>query len=123
MRRRRLVGTASAVAMAATAGVASVALWVSFSKAKPNLTAILVSLPESGNGTILTRGWIDPENRTSDWPTEEVTPDAFDRLSFDLQPKDVVDPAGRRLGLMILSSDREFTVRPAPGSPASTTRP
>ena len=48
--------------------------------AKANLTAILVSLPASGNGTILTRGWIDPENRNSDWTTEPVTPGAFYRL-------------------------------------------
>jgi hypothetical protein len=77
---------------------------------------LLVSLPETGNGTILTRGWIDPENRTSDWTTEAVTPGQLDRLDFDLQPKDVVVPAGRRLALMVLSSDREFTVRPAPGT-------
>jgi X-Pro dipeptidyl-peptidase len=97
-------------------GTPRVSLHASFSKPKANLTAILVSLPETGNGTILTRGWIDPENRTSDWTTEAVTPGVFYRLRFDLQPKDVVVPAGRRLGLMVISSDREFTVRPAPGT-------
>jgi predicted acyl esterase len=97
-------------------GTPRVSLDASFSKAKANLTAILVSLPETGNGTILTRGWIDPENRTSDWTTEAVTPGVFYRLRFDLQPKDVVVPAGRRLGLMVISSDREFTVRPAAGT-------
>ena len=97
-------------------GTPTVALNTSFSKPKANLTALLVSLPETGNGTILTRGWIDPENRTSDWTTEAVTPGQLDRLDFDLQPKDVVVPAGRRLALMVLSSDREFTVRPAPGT-------
>jgi predicted acyl esterase len=97
-------------------GTPTVSLNASFSKPKANLTAILVSLPESGNGTILTRGWIDPENRTSDWTTKTVTPGVFYRLKFDLQPKDVVVPAGRRLGLMVISSDREFTVRPAPGT-------
>jgi predicted acyl esterase len=97
-------------------GTPQVSLNASFSKAKANLTAILVSLPESGNGTILTRGWIDPENRTDDWTTEPVTRGEFYRLRFGLQPKDVVVPAGRRLGLMVLSSDREHTVRPAPGT-------
>ena len=33
-----------------------------------------------------------------------------------MQAKDAVIPAGRRLGLMVLSSDREYTVRPAPGT-------
>ena len=97
-------------------GTPRVAIHAAFSTPKANLTAILVSLPETGNGTILTRGWIDPENRNSDWTTEPVTPGAFYRLGFDLQPKDVVVPAGRRLGLMVISSDREFTVRPAPGT-------
>jgi X-Pro dipeptidyl-peptidase len=97
-------------------GTPRVSLNASFSREKANLTAILVSLPASGNGTILTRGWIDPENRNSDWTTEPVTPGTFYRLGFDLQPKDVVVPAGRRLGLMVLSSDRDHTVRPAPGT-------
>ncbi len=97
-------------------GTPTVSLNASFSTPKANLTALLVSLPETGPGTILTRGWIDPENRTSDWTTEAVTPGQLYRLDFDLQPKDVVVPAGRRLALMVLSSDREFTVRPAPGT-------
>ena len=97
-------------------GTPTVSLNASFSEAKANLTALLVSLPETGPGTILTRGWIDPENRTSDWTTEAVTPGQFYRLDFDLQAKDAVVPAGRRLALMVLSSDREFTVRPAPGT-------
>jgi predicted acyl esterase len=97
-------------------GTPTVSLNASFSRPKANLTAILVSLPETGNGTILTRGWIDPQNRSSDWRTKKVTPGVFYRLEFDLQPKDVVVPAGRRLGLMVISSDREFTVRPAPGT-------
>jgi predicted acyl esterase len=83
---------------------------------KANLTAILVSLPATGNGTILTRGWIDPENRNNEYVSEALTPGAFYRLNFTMQPKDVVVAAGRRLGLMVLSSDREFTVRPPAGT-------
>ena len=96
-------------------GTPTVTLRAAFSTPKANLTALLVSLPETGNGTILTRGWIDPENRSSDWTTEPVTPGEFYRLGFDLQAKDVVVAAGRRLGLMVLSSDREHTVRPPYG--------
>jgi predicted acyl esterase len=104
-------------------GTPRVSLRASFSKAKANLTAILVSLPASGNGTILTRGWIDPENRASDFASAPVRPGTFYRLNVDLQPKDVVVPAGRRLGLMILSSDREHTVRPAPGTQVTLDTP
>ena len=97
-------------------GTPRVTLDAAFSKTKANVTAILVSLPETGNGTILTRGWRDPENRTSDFTTEPITPGTSYKLGIDLQAKDAVIPAGRRIGLMVLASDREFTVRPAPGT-------
>ena len=97
-------------------GTPRVTLNAAFSKTKANITAILVSLPETGAGTILTRGWRDPENRINDYTTSPITPGSFYSLPIDLQAKDAVIPAGRRLGLMVLSSDREFTVRPAPGT-------
>jgi predicted acyl esterase len=99
-------------------GTPTVKIKAAFSKSKANLTAILVSLPGTGTtgSTILTRGWTDPENRTSDYVSEAITPGSFYDLDFDLQAKDSVISAGRRLGLMVLSSDREFTVRPAPGT-------
>jgi hypothetical protein len=98
-------------------GTPRVRLNASFSATKANITAILVSLPGgTGNGTILTRGWRDPENRNSEYVNEALTPGTFYGLDIDLQPKDAVIPAGRRLGLMVLSSDREFTIRPAPGT-------
>jgi len=102
-------------------GTPTIKLKAAFSKPKANITAILVSLPATGNtgGTILTRGWMDPENRTSDYVSEPITPGTYYDLNFDLQAKDAVVAAGRRLGLMILSSDREFTVRPAPGTEVS----
>jgi X-Pro dipeptidyl-peptidase len=33
-----------------------------------------------------------------------------------MQPKDSVVVAGHRIGVMILSSDQEATIRPAPGT-------
>ena len=92
-------------------------LRMAFSKPAANLTGILISYPAgTGNGTILSRGWLDPENRHSDRVSEPVVPGAFYDLRFDLQPKDMVIPAGRRLAFMILSSDNEHTLRPAPGT-------
>ena len=83
-------------------GTPRVTLDAAFSKTKANITAILVSLPETGAGTILTRGWRDPENRTSDFTTEPITPGTSYKLGIDLQAKDAVIPAGRRIGLMVL---------------------
>ena len=45
-----------------------------------------------------------------------MTPGTFYKLDFDMQPRDMVIAAGRRLGLMVLSSDRDYTVRPAGGT-------
>ena len=94
-------------------------LRIAFSKPKANLTGILISYPGTGgNGTILARGWLDPENRASMYRSDPITPGQFYDLSFDLQPKDMVIPAGRRLAFMILSSDFEHTLRPAAGHAA-----
>ncbi len=98
-------------------GAPRVSLRVAFSKPRANVTAALVSLPGSGSGgTILTRGWIDPENRTSDATSEPVSPGTFYTLSFAMQPKDTIVASGRRLALMVFSSDRQYTLRPAPGT-------
>lgn len=100
-------------------GTPLISLNVAFSKAKANLTALIVSLPATGNGTIITRGWMDPENRVSTFETNPVTIGQAYQLDFDLQPKDSVIAAGRRLGVMIISSDNEYTVRPAAGTQLS----
>ena len=98
-------------------GTPTITLTVAFSKPKANLTAHLISYPGgTGNGTVISRGWIDPENRASPAFTEVVVPGKSYKLTFDFQPKDSVIAAGRRLGVMILSSDRDYTIRPAPGT-------
>jgi X-Pro dipeptidyl-peptidase len=37
-------------------------------------------------------------------------------MSFDLIPDDQVIPAGQQIGLMIFSSDNQFTLLPEPGT-------
>ena len=108
-------------------GTPTVSLSAAFSKPKANLSVYLVSLPADGSaGTILTRGWRDPENRNSDYVSDPVAPGTFYRLNVDLMPKDSIVKAGNRLGLMVMSSDHDYTIRPAPGTqvtvdPAATT--
>jgi X-Pro dipeptidyl-peptidase len=98
-------------------GTPTIQLMLAFSKPKANVTAHLISYPEStGTATVISRGWIDPENRSSAAVTEAVTPGTSYKLTFDFQPKDSVLGVGRRLGIMILSSDRDYTIRPAPGT-------
>ncbi|HWK28744.1 MAG TPA: CocE/NonD family hydrolase [Solirubrobacter sp.] len=100
-------------------GTPKVTLKVAFSKPKANLSAALISYPPSGAGTILTRGWVDPENRNSDFVSDPITPGTFYDVSFDMQAKDAIVPAGRRLALMVFSSDRQYTIRPAAGTEVS----
>jgi X-Pro dipeptidyl-peptidase len=98
-------------------GTPLVSLNVAFSKPKDNLTAILFSLATNGTGaTIISRGWMDPENRSSILATTPLTVGQPYQLDFDMQPKDSVVAAGRRVGIMVISSDNEYTVRPAAGT-------
>jgi X-Pro dipeptidyl-peptidase len=98
-------------------GTPTITLTLAFSKPKANVTAHLISYPDGpGSATVISRGWIDPENRHSPAVTEPVRTGKSYKLRFDFQPKDSVIPAGRRLGVMILSSDHDHTIRPAPGT-------
>jgi len=98
-------------------GTPTITLTMAFSKPKANLTAHLISYPGgAGNATVISRGWIDPENRTSPAVTESIATGKSYKLTFDFQPKDSVIAAGQRLGVMILSSDYDHTIRPAPGT-------
>lgn len=94
-----------------------------------NLSVYLVQLPwtgaQIGAGNLITRGWADPQNAgslkkggnyDSRTPGTPLKPGEFATLTFDLQPDDQVVPAGKRIGLMILSSDRDFTLWPKPGT-------
>jgi X-Pro dipeptidyl-peptidase len=81
----------------------------------------LVSLPwvegrRSSRGGVITRGWADPQNHQSLTESEPLVPGTFYNLTFDLQPDDQIIPAGQQIGLMIFSSDREFTLWPPPGT-------
>jgi len=94
------------------------------SKPAANLSVWLVALPWT-EGTrrapnpyesLITRGWADPQNHASLEQGELLDPGRFYDVTFDLQPDDQTVPAGKRIGLMIFSSDREFTLRPDPGT-------
>ncbi len=103
-------------------GLPEVTIRVAASKPAVNLSVWLVALPwESGRRTkitdnIITRGWADPQNHSSLSESEALVPGEFYTLSFQLQPDDQIIPKGQQIGLMIFSSDREFTLWPHPGT-------
>jgi X-Pro dipeptidyl-peptidase len=90
------------------------------SKPAANLSVWLVALPfEQGPlapFNIITRGWADPQNHESLTSSKPLVPGQFYDVNFELQPDDQVIPAGKRIALLIFSSDREFTLWPQPGT-------
>jgi X-Pro dipeptidyl-peptidase len=108
-------------------GTPEVKIRMAASKPAANLSVALVRLPwTSGTGcnsstrgtttSIITRGWADPQNHKSLTDGEPLVPGRFYDVAFQLQPDDQIIRAGNRIGLMIFSTDHEFTVHPAPGT-------
>jgi len=101
-------------------GTATMKVRLAASKPAVNFSVWLVSLPwtegRRARGGIITRGWFDPQNAESMTESMPLTPGEFVEFEFDLQPDDQVIPAGQKIGLMIMSSDRDFTLWPAPGA-------
>jgi X-Pro dipeptidyl-peptidase len=110
-------------------GFARVTIRLASNKPAANLSVYLVQLPwtqgAGGTTNLITRGWADPQNAAQlknggDYHStargEKLSPGKFVDLTFDLQPDDQIIPAGKRIALMILSSDREFTLWPKPGT-------
>ena len=106
-------------------GTASVTVKLASNKPAANLSVWLVSLPwKEGRGTkitdnIITRGWADPQNHRSIRESEPLIPGNYYTVSFDLMPDDQMIPVGQQIGLMIFSSDRDFTLWPTPGTELS----
>ena len=102
-------------------GTPRVTVRLASSKTAANLSVWLLALPytetrDSPLASLITRGWADPQNHASLTESEPLVPGRFYDVTFDLQPDDQVVPAGKRIALMILSSDRDFTLRPEPGT-------
>lgn len=103
-------------------GVPHVTVRLSSTKPAANLSVWLVSLPwEEEKGTkvydnIITRSWADPQNYKSLTQGEPLKSGAFYEVSFELMPDDQVIHKGQQIGLMIFSSDQEFTLWPEPGT-------
>ena len=129
---RLMYATATLTDTVHISGTVRVTLRVAANKPAANLSVWLVTLPydsarvgsQSSQG-VVTRGWADIRNYRSltkggDYnskrPGEPLVPGKFYDLTFDLEPDDQTIPAGKRLAVMIMSSDREFTLWPRAGT-------
>ncbi|MEC7265028.1 MAG: CocE/NonD family hydrolase C-terminal non-catalytic domain-containing protein, partial [Bacteroidota bacterium] len=103
-------------------GIAKIKIKLAISKPAANLSVWLVSLPwNEGRSSkitdnIITRGWADPQNYKSLIKSEPLVPNKFYEMEFNLMPDDQIIPKGQQIGLMIFSSDKEFTLWPEPGT-------
>jgi X-Pro dipeptidyl-peptidase len=129
---RLLYATATLTDTVHISGTPRVTLRVASSKPAANLTIWLVMLPydsaRAGSQShvgVITHGWADIQNYKSLIkggnydslvPEEALKPGKFYDVTFDLEPDDEFVPAGKQLGVMIMSSDREFTLWPKAGT-------
>ncbi|MET7710592.1 Xaa-Pro dipeptidyl-peptidase [Micromonospora sp. NPDC005413] len=88
-------------------------------KPDANLTAYLVDYGPAGTTaapTVVTRGWMDPQNRKSPARTEPVKQGKLYDYRWTMEPKDYIFPAGHRIGVVLFSSDQEYTLLPLGGT-------
>ena len=103
-------------------GVSEITVSLSSNTPAANLSVWLVSLPWNDakkakiTDNIITRGWADPQNYKSISKGEALKKGKFYDVTFSLQPDDQIIPKGQQIGLMIFSSDKEFTLHPKPGT-------
>ena len=65
---------------------------------------------------IITIGLADLQNHASLTKSSQLVPGKFYSMKFDLQPDDQIIKKGQQIGLMLFSSDSEYTISPKPGT-------
>lgn len=103
-------------------GLANITIKAASSKPAVNLSVYLISLPWNNEkeakitDNIITRGWADLQNYQSLSKSSPLKPGKFYEMTFDFQPDDQIIKKGQQIGLMIFSSDSEYTLLPKPGT-------
>ncbi|MEV4142203.1 Xaa-Pro dipeptidyl-peptidase [Amycolatopsis sp. NPDC049691] len=113
---RLLYATSAAKQSVRLSGTARADLALAFDRPAANVSAILLDRAPDGTSHIISRGWTDPQNRTSPARTEPITPGQTYRIGVELMPKDYILAAGHRLEFLLASSDHDYTLRPKPGA-------
>ncbi len=108
--------TAPVGAATRISGTVRAELRMSFDRPAANVTALLVDRAPDGSVHVITRGWTDPQNRRAIDRTERIRPGEWYTLDLTMQPDDYVLAAGHRFGVVLLSSDYDYTLRPSAGT-------
>ncbi|GIF73009.1 Xaa-Pro dipeptidyl-peptidase [Asanoa siamensis] len=88
-------------------------------KPDANLTTYLVDYGPAGSTAapvVVTRGWMDPQNRKSASRTEKLEQGKMYDFRWTLEPKDYIFQAGHRIGVVVFSSDQDYTLLPLGGT-------
>lgn len=81
-----------------------------------NLTVAIVEYDKNGNGKVITRGWADAQNHSDFTQGESLIPGRPYQITFKLEPKQTKLAAGSKLGVLLASTDWEYTLRPKAGT-------
>lgn len=81
-----------------------------------NITVAVVEYTKSGSAKIITRGWADPQNYRDLAQGELLVPGMPYSMTFTLEPKQYVLDSGSQLGVVVASTDYEYTLRPLAGT-------
>lgn len=113
----RLIYRTSALASAVRiSGVPRVTLQAAVDNRKDaNLTALLVDY-NGTTPTVVTRGWIDPQNRNGAGSSVAIVQGQEYPMTFTLQPRDYIFASGHRIALVVISTDYNYTLRPLGGT-------
>ncbi|MGX6977919.1 Xaa-Pro dipeptidyl-peptidase [Vagococcus elongatus] len=65
-----------------------------------------------GDWMVISRGWLNIQNRSSLSIKENIEPDKYHSYSIEMMPTDYTLKEGHSLGLILYGADAEFTLRP-----------
>ena len=104
-------------------GTGKIHLQVASNKPAANLSVYLIAVPKNYDpkkikleDIVVNRAWADPQNHRSLENGEKLLAGTFYDLTFNFQPDDQIIPAGHQLGLLVFSSDHDFTLQPKKGT-------
>lgn len=67
---------------------------------------------EKSEYKIISRGWMDAQNREENYRVDPIVAGQAYVFNVDMQPMDYTVKAGHQIGLIIYSTDAEYTMRP-----------
>ena len=81
-----------------------------------NITVVIVEYTKNGDAKEITRGWMDPQNYQDLSHGELLTRGQSYSISFELEPKQYKIDSGSSIGVVLMSTDYNYTIRPLPGT-------